>query len=419
MTSQALSRRLNVLTLLVYYFSTVVGVGIFIVPLLAAKVAGPSSIVSWLVVFLFAYPFAMIFAHISQKYKVSGSIQKFLEDTWGDKFGRSIALFLIISAMFGNALLAFSAARYFMELTQIEFSSYYLGCMLMVFPCLFNLLNVGTSSKLQTLCLFILVALVEFIVIAAIPSFDTANIEPFAPNGTSAILPAIMLCFYSVTGWENVDAMAEEVKDPGHTYPKAVKLSLICISFFYLSLITAMLLTLSHVELLQTKTILTALLNKTLGEKAATFGGVIAIVLLLLGANAWVFGTSRLIFALARDNILPKFLSRLSKNNIPHYAVIIQMLFYAGLSLILAALAVDEDAVVEITSLNYLLLYTLVFFSAYKAFRGSKYRNLSAVAMITTAILFVQTPIMKIGISVVILLSCFFFVYFIKKPKKR
>lgn len=419
MNAQILTRRLNVLTLLVYYFSTVVGVGIFIVPLLAAKTAGPASIISWLVVFLFAYPFAIIFAHISQKYKVSGSIQKFLEDTWGDKFGRAIALFLIISAMFGNALLAFSAARYFMELTQLQLSPYYLGCALMIFPCLFNLLNVGTSSKLQTLCLFILVILVEFIVIAAVPSFDVANVEPFAPNGFSAIVPAIMLCFYSVTGWENVDAMAEEVRDPARTYPKAVKLSLICISLFYLSLIAAMLLTLSHVELLQTKTILTALLNKTLGEKAATFGGVIAIVLLLLGANAWVFGTSRLIFALARDKVLPGFLSKLSRNNIPHFAVIIQMLFYFALSVTLGGLEVDEDVVVEITSLNYLLLYTLVFFSSYKAFKGFKYRNLSAVAMVTTAVLFIQTPIMKIGVSVVLLLACFFFVYFVKRGKRH
>ena len=80
MSQNHLTRKLGVLQLVVFYFTTVVGVGIFIVPLVAARIAGPASILSWLLAISLAYPFAIIFAHISQKYQVSGSIQRFIED---------------------------------------------------------------------------------------------------------------------------------------------------------------------------------------------------------------------------------------------------------------------------------------------------------------------------------------------------
>ena len=102
MSSSKLSREITTLNLVAYYFSTVVGAGIFIVPVLAARIAGPASIASWIIAILLAYPFAMIFAHISQRYQVSGTIQKFIEDTTSIKFGKSMALFLVASPSINN-----------------------------------------------------------------------------------------------------------------------------------------------------------------------------------------------------------------------------------------------------------------------------------------------------------------------------
>lgn len=420
--TKTLSRELGLLQLIVYYFSTIVGVGIFIVPLVAAKMAGPASIIAWVLSLLFAFPFAMIFAHISEKYQVSGSIQKFLEDKWGFKFGRAIALFLVVSAIFGNALLAFSAARYFNEFAGMEINVYMLGLLFLCIPVLFNLMQIGLSSRIQVVSMIVLVVLIEVVVITAVPTFDLKNVEPFAPNGYSAIIPAIIVCFYSVTGWENVDAMAEEVRNPGATYRKAAFYAILAIAVFYLSVVITTILVLDHATISNTKTVLVAILNMTLGGTAGKIGGVIAMTLLILGANAWIFGTSRIIFALSRDNVLPKVLSRISSNNIPHIAVMAQMIPYALICFTFLFLGMDEDTVVEITSLNYLLLYTLVFFSGLR-FVGKKMKMLSGAAMLITAALLVQSSYHKVGVSIVLVMLCFFYVYFLRRtylaqPKK-
>jgi amino acid efflux transporter len=411
-----LSRELGLLQLIVYYFSTIVGVGIFIVPLVAAKLAGPASIIAWVLALTFAFPFAMIFAHISEKYQVSGSIQKFLEDKWGFKFGKAIALFLVISAIFGNALLAFSAARYFNEFAGVEINVYMLGLLFLVVPVLFNLMKIGLSSRIQVISMIVLIVLIETVVITAIPTFDIKNIEPFAPNGYAAIIPAILVCFYSVTGWENVDAMAEEVRSPGTTYRKAAFYSIIAIAIFYLSIVATTILVLDHASISDTKTVLIAILNISIGGVAGKIGGVIAMTLLILGANAWIFGTSRIIFALSRDKVLPNFLSSISKNQIPHMAVIGQLIPYAMICFTFFALNLDEDTVVEITSLNYLLLYTMVFFSGLR-FANKKMQMLSGCAMLVTASLIMQASYHKVGVSIVLVMLCFFYVYYIRKVK--
>jgi amino acid efflux transporter len=146
-----LVRELDITALVVYYFSTIVGVGIFIVPLFAAKIAGPASLISWMLALLCAYPFAMIFAHISQRYQVSGSIQKFLEDAWGNKFGKSMALFLVVSALFGNALLGFAAAQYCNEFLNSEYNIYWIGLAFLIVPCYSTCLKLGFLAKFKRL----------------------------------------------------------------------------------------------------------------------------------------------------------------------------------------------------------------------------------------------------------------------------
>lgn len=412
---KSLNREISLTSLIAYYFSTIVGVGIFIVPLFAAKIAGPASLLAWGFALLCAYPFAMIFAHISELNQVSGSIQVFLEKTWGTGFGRAMALFFVISAIFGNALLGFSAARYFNELFGLDWNIYLLGCILLWFPVFFNLMSIGISSRIQTFSLIALIAVIEIIVITALPSYNIENLKPFAPNGYGAVWPAVVICFYSIVGWENVDAMAEEVQNPGKSYKKAVRIAIALIALFYLSIAFTVVCVMDHFTISETKTVLSAILSISMGSVAARIGSVIGVILLMLAANAWILGTSRIIFALARAGILPRGLAKISRSSIPGLAVISQMLPYSIISMALVLFDVSEDSIVEVTALNYLLLYTIIFFSCAKSFKNITYKSMSMIAMLIVSILLLQSEISKIGVCIAILLCCFCYVFLLKK----
>ncbi|MFI4984100.1 MAG: APC family permease [Rickettsiales bacterium] len=422
MSQNQLTRKLGVLQLVVFYFTTVVGVGIFIVPLVAARIAGPASIISWLIAIGMAYPFAMIFAHISQKYQVSASIQRFIEDATSFKSGKSFALFLILTTMSGNFLLGYSAGRYVIELLGIndQLMIYPIAAALMGASCLFNLLNLGLSSKLQTVCLIVLVVIVELIVITAIPHANSENIIPFIPMGYESIFAAAAICFYSVTGWENVDAMAEETAHPVKTYRKAIKISLGIITVFYLSMVVTVISVLTPEQIKNSNAILSTLLSVSLGKEAAVAGSFVAIILLFLGANVWVMGTSRLIFSLGRDKILPGFLAKINpKSEVPANAVMIQFLVYSLIALLMYIHELVEDDIVGIVSLNYLLLYTIIFFCGVKSFTTKKLKLLALASLSVTAGFLIHSGTAKFGVTIFIALLCFCYVYIFKSKLSR
>lgn len=422
MSQNHLTRKLGVLQLVVFYFTTVVGVGIFIVPLVAARIAGPASILSWLIAIIMAYPFAIIFAHISQRYQVSASIQKFIEDSTSFKSGKSFALFLILTAMSGNFLLGYSAGRYIIEIFQIQNHNmiYPIAALLLGLSCLFNLMNIGLSTKLQTACLIVLIIIVEAIVITALPHAKTENITPFMPSGFNSIIAAAVICFYSVTGWENVDAMAEETEHPVKTYRKAIKISLGIITLFYLSMVCTVITVLTPEQITSSNAVLSTLLNVSLGKEAAIAGSFVAITLLFLGANVWIMGTSRLIFALARDRILPDFLSTISKKTgNPSNAVLIQFIGYTTIAALMYINGLVEDDIVEIVSLNYLLLYTIIFFCGIKTFTTKSLKLLSMASLLVTSGFLIHSGTSKFGISIFIALLCFSYVYIFKSKISR
>src|SRR5713226_10505243 len=65
------------------YVSSLLGSGIFVIPGLAARIAGPASIVSWLLLSLASYPFAYTFAKLSSRRPESGGIYAFARDGIG------------------------------------------------------------------------------------------------------------------------------------------------------------------------------------------------------------------------------------------------------------------------------------------------------------------------------------------------
>ncbi len=418
MSKGKLSREITTLNLVAYYFSTVVGAGIFIVPVLAARIAGPASIASWLIAILLAYPFAIIFAHISQRYQVSGTIQKFIEDSTTIKFGKSMALFLVASAAVGNFLLGYTSAGYICELFSISPQPYIyaIAFLVMCVSCAFNLANIGLSSNLQTLCVFLLIGIVSTVVISSVPHFEIQNLDPFIPNGYRSILAASVLCFYSVTGWENVVAMAEEVKDPAKTYKKAIKIALTLIALFYISLVVTVILVMTPDQIDSNVTIMSALLNQSFGKGAGNIGACIAIFLLFLGSNAWVMGTSRLIFALSRDRVLPSVFAQVNKKtHIPTGGIAAQLIVYALLASLMFISNLEDDSLAEIASLNYLLLYTTIFFCGFKSFSTVKLKTLAGLALIATCTFLIHSTSANLQVSFVIALTCLIYVYIMKR----
>src|SRR5512142_748142 len=65
------------------YVSSVLGSGILVLPGLAAHIAGPASLVAWVVLGIASYPFAFTFASLSARRPESGGIYGFAKESFG------------------------------------------------------------------------------------------------------------------------------------------------------------------------------------------------------------------------------------------------------------------------------------------------------------------------------------------------
>ena len=144
--------------LIAYYLSSVVGVGILTIPSIAAKVAGPSSLLAWFFLSLVSIPLAYLFAKISIDYPDDRGLIGFIETKIGKDIANVLTIFLIIAMIVGNPVMGITSAAYLSNIIEIDEGNMLLiGYGFMLFSIIINLFGLANSAKLQTHMLFFLI----------------------------------------------------------------------------------------------------------------------------------------------------------------------------------------------------------------------------------------------------------------------
>ena len=416
-----LKRNLGLFSLITYYFSTVVGAGIFIVPLSAAQVAGPASIISWVLVLILAYPIALVFSHIAQLFPYSDSIPRFVSKAAGDVLGKTIALLLLIVSIAGTPLLSLTAANHLQHLFCLDHSCYTfeIAIFFVFISTVFNLLGIELSSFIQSFCLLILIVAILLTISLATPHFNYNHLEPFVPHGNHSIVSAVIICFYSVVGWENVSSISEEVHSPYKTYKRAIHISMFLISAFYMLLVIATIMVIPFDKIHESKTLISCMLTMSnLGEYSFV-GDALSILLIFLGLNVWIMGPSRLMYALSRDGLLHKVLSKTNgTNNVPQNAVIAQSIILIIILLLMKFLGWNENNLLSLCGLNYMLMYSIIMACGIKYFHSKKWKLLAAFPLVVI-LFFIPQEIQDFEISLITISLCFLYVKFCSIKNKR
>jgi amino acid efflux transporter len=95
--SEGSARRIGAKGLVVFYLTSIVGAGILVVPGIAARSAGPASLVAWMALALASFPIALMFAEMSARRPNCGGIAALIRDVLGVRAGDTASLLLIIA----------------------------------------------------------------------------------------------------------------------------------------------------------------------------------------------------------------------------------------------------------------------------------------------------------------------------------
>src|SRR5512135_325085 len=83
MNTGSLQKTITLRHAIALYVSSVLGSGVLVLPGLAAQIAGPASLIAWMILSLASYPFAYTFASLSARNPASGGIYAFAKESYG------------------------------------------------------------------------------------------------------------------------------------------------------------------------------------------------------------------------------------------------------------------------------------------------------------------------------------------------
>ncbi|MEW6511211.1 MAG: amino acid permease [Bacteroidota bacterium] len=361
------------------YISSVLGSGVLVLPGLAAQIAGPLSLVAWLLLSLGSYPFAYTFATLSSRRPESGGVYSFAKEAFGlpvaTVSGWLFALWYISGGP-AVTLIAASYISYAFPMTRAESHILAAGVMLLAF--LINYRGITFSNRVQVGVVVSIVVLLLAAVAFSVGSVQPENFAPFSPNGLLPLGTAAALIFWSYLGYENVSNIAEEFRDPKRDFKHSIVLSVLLVGVFYVAVATVTVGTGAY-RAGGGVAPFAAIFANTLGRYGAVGTALLALFIIFGAVNAYTAGMSRVIYAVARDGGFPRWLHHLNgRSGVPDRSLV--MLF--GLAMVTLAmyyfLKVNLDTALLIPSGAAILVYVIGSAAGIKLLKGSDGRNVYA-----------------------------------------
>jgi amino acid transporter len=304
-------------TPLLYFFilGDVLGAGVYVLIGQVAAESGGAVWVPLLLALLLSLLTAASYAELSTKYPRAGGASHYATLAFGPFTGFLAGFCMLAAGIVSVAALARGFAGDYLS----AFVSLPVVLVAAVFLCLLALLNargISESTRANAAATLVEVGGLLLVVGLGVWLFLRGDGDPgrlvrlgTADSGAAAgVLSGTVLAYYSFVGFETSVNVAEETRDPRRSYPRALFGALVTAGAVYVL-----------VGIVASAAVPTGVLARSSGpllEVVKAAGGVppkvfsaIALVAVANGALLTGIMSSRLAFGMARDGLLPRFLT--------------------------------------------------------------------------------------------------------------
>lgn len=349
-----------------------IGAGIFVLTGLAAEIAGPAAILVFALNGVVTVLTGISYAELASAIPKSGGGYVFVREVFSGPTSFLMGWMLSFAYMIAGALYALGFSSNFVEFVHLYWAGLPTGPVWHILYALtvvglFALLNaVSTEASGGAETVVTIIKIIILLIFAGFGAFavEGSNFEPFFAKDDSsvAILKAMGLTFIAFEGYDLIATVTEEVENPRENIPKAIFISLVATVAIYLIVVWVAIGTLGAEELgragetgiaeAATSFMPTIPL---LGEGAAliVFGAVFSTVSAL---NAVVIASSRVVFAMGREDQLPNPLGQISARfGTPLAAVVVSAAVMLG-----SVVFLPIEQVGRVSSLFFLVSFVVV-----------------------------------------------------------
>lgn len=371
-----LAREMTLLQVTMIGVGAMIGAGIFVLTGIAAGVAGPGLIIAFALNGLIASLTAMAYAELGSAYPEAGGGYLWVKEGlpgpngfisgWMSWFAHAVACSLY-SLGFGAYLLeTLNYLNIHIPLPE-GFAIKLLATGVIILFAYINLRGASETGKVGAyvsiakviiLSIFIVLGLV---VIFKKPDWHNAY-KPFLAKGWGGVFLAMGLTYIAFEGYEVIAQSGEEIENPKRRIPIAIFLSLaivipiyVLVAFVSLGVVEpGNLLPYEFLGKMKELAIVEAAKHIVIGGGVIILAG--GLLSTLSALNATIYSSSRVAFAMGRDNSLPSFLSKVHTiHKTPHWGIL-----FSSFIILFMALSLPIEDVASAADIMFLLLFIQV-----------------------------------------------------------
>ncbi|MUW14059.1 amino acid permease [Halorubrum sp. CBA1125] len=357
-----LKRAVGLLEASVYGVGLILGAGIYAILGEAVAETGESIIVSFLLAAGVATFTGLSYAELASRYpKGEGEYLYAWAAFENKRLSEVTAIFRVLTGIIAAAAVALAFGQYFAAFVPLSSVPVAIG--VLVVMSAINFWGIETSARINLLFTAIEIAGLLFIIVIGIRTWGSVEITQFE-HGISGVFSATFLLFFAYTGFESLVNIAEEMKTPSSTIPRAIGISIGLSTVVYLLVGLSALGLVNWQVLGDSQAPLAAVALAGWGEDAfvvlsaiALFATANTVLILLISTSRVTYGISK-----AEYNSFPAVFARVHpKRKTPYIAVSL-----VALVTIPFALMGDLGAVAELANLALLAVFVIVNLSLLK-----------------------------------------------------
>jgi len=330
-----LTRHMGLFHLTMYGVGLILGAGIYVLIGEAAGFAGNSMWISFLLGTIVAIFAGLSYAELSALYPKAAAEYTFVKNAFKNHFfGFIIGWLTAITSIIVAATVALGFGGYLTQFVDLPIT---IGAILLIgILSIVNFIGIKESAWANTIFALITAAGLVLIIFLG---FIIEPVEPVdyfeAPNGTTGIILAFVLIFFAFIGFEDMANVAEEVKRPRKTIPRAIILSVVITGVIYILVSLSVVRILNWEELAASSAPLADVAHSVLGINGSITLSLIALFATASTVLITLVAGARILYGMAKSNSLPQILGRIHpKTKTPWIAVIVILITSVGFSFI-------------------------------------------------------------------------------------
>ena len=394
-------REIGIRPLTLAIINSTIGTGIFVLPAIIAQSLGAASIIAYLVCGLLISLIALCYAEVGSKTEVSGGTYEYIEAAFGPFAGfiaNNIYWFgacITADAAFINALA--DTLKYFFPFLSDELYRVIFFIIIFGGLTLLNIRSVKYGVRFMEIATVAKLFPLMFLVFAGVNFISTDNLKwTFTPSFHD-ISSASLILFFAFMGMEVPLSNGGEIKNPKRTVPVSILISIVLVLILYIALQMITQGVLGNTIAAHKDAPLAAVANVIVGKAGMTIVLITTAVSMLGIFSGDILCIPRILFAGARDGIMPKVLAKVHPKYFTPYIAIAA---YAFLGFLMATFGGFTQLVI-LSSASLLLIYLGIVLATLKLRKTSQQNNQKTFRVPGGPII----PLLAIAVSIWLLSS--------------